>query len=343
MTQQPYVPQQFPQQPYPPQQPQAYPPQAPYQAPPQQYAPPMQQPGYPQQQGYPQQGPPQAPTVPLAEGSLDAFYNQPAQGGGPSLSWSYQGNQKPLNTTYVGVVAADINSTHVRQETDQQTKQPKFYGDGRPRFVMLVPLERVQGNFQTPTGQPEYPDGEATWWVKGQGRDELTRAMAEAGCTGAPKKGAVIQITLINRKPGRQASMSPSNVVQVHYTPAGTEQKLEGAAPAVAQPAQQMQAQGVAQLTQAPAPQPVVQQHTPQGAQQLAPQGYAQQAYQAAAPQQPQVAQPDPQQGNMPTHPAYAPQVQQQQAAAPGPVPPASMTPEAANILANLGVQPQQG
>lgn len=293
MTQQPMP---YPQQPYPPQQPQAYPAPAPYPTQqPQQYPPQ----GYPQQGGYPPQAP-QQPAVPLAEGSLDAFYSQPSVGGGPSLGWSSNGQQKPIGTTYTGVVAADINSTNVRQETDQQTNAPKFYRDGRPKFVMLVPMGQVRGNFQTPTGLPEYPEGEATWWCKGQGRDELTRAMAEAGVQGAPKKGAVIQITLINRKQGK-AGQNPANVVQIVYTPAGTEQKLEGAAPAVAQPAQAP----APQAYRAAAPAPQVQQ----------------QAYQAAAP---------------------APQVQQPQMQAPAPQPPAGPTPEAAQILQGLGVQPQQ-
>jgi len=43
-----------------------------------------------------------------------------------------------------------------------------------------------------------YPDGLATWFVKGQARDELVRAMAEAGApAGPPEAGAIIDITFV--------------------------------------------------------------------------------------------------------------------------------------------------
>ena len=280
------------------------------------YAPPAGPYGQPPMQGgYPQQGAPQAPAVQLAQGSIDDFYNQPSVGGGPSLSWSKDGQQKPIGTVYVGVVGRDITSADIQQETDQRSGAPKTFRDGRPKFVMKVPLERVQGNYATPTGAPEYPDGEATWWVKGQSRDELTRAMAEKGVGGAPKKGAIIQVTLTGRKQG-QAGMNPANQVQVIYTPAGTETPLQGGAPAVAQaPAQPEQVQQM----QAPAPQPV------------APQMQAQPVQQEAAPQwaqpapvgQPQLAQPVQQ---------AAPQPQ----AALAPQPHSGVTPEAAAIIAQL-------
>ena len=181
---QPY-PQQYPPAPAP----QGYPaqpgyPQAPPMGQPQQYQQPQIQqpyapPGYGAPQGYPQQGAPQAPPVELAQGSIDDFYNQPSVGGGPSLSWSFKdGSQKQVGTTYVGVVARDISNADIQQETDIRSGQPKTYRDGRPKFVMKVALKGVQSNVQAPA--PEFPDGEATWYVKGQGRDELTRAMAEA-------------------------------------------------------------------------------------------------------------------------------------------------------------------
>jgi hypothetical protein len=65
----------------------------------------------------------------------------------------------------------------------------------------------------------EFPDGEFSFWVRGQARDELSRAMAEAGVEGAPKAGDVIQVTLVQRKPNRTGN--PTNIVQITYTPGG--------------------------------------------------------------------------------------------------------------------------
>ena len=161
MTQPPY----YPQQPYgqPPMQQPQYP----------QYQQPMQQPAYPQ---YPQQvgGWPQmpqgqqVPQVPLAEGTLDDFFDQPSAGGGPAVSWKDKAN----GYTVAGIVARAIGKGDVQQQTDPQTKQPKFFRDGRPQFVMKVPL-RVQPS-------QEFPEGEAQLYVRGQLRDELVRAMTEA-------------------------------------------------------------------------------------------------------------------------------------------------------------------
>lgn len=316
---------------YPPQPQQGYPAPAPQQMP-QQFP---QQPYAPQ--GYPAQAP-QQPQVQLAQGSIDEFYNQPSVGGGPSLSWSFKdGSQKQIGTSYVGVVVRDITNADIQQETDIRSGQPKTYKDGRPKFVMKVPLKQVASNVQLQT--PEFPDGEAVWYVKGQGRDELTRAMAEAGCKGAPKAGATIQVTLVGRKAMGQG-MNPANQVQVVYTPAGTEERLDSA-PAVAQPAPQQ----AAAPAPTPAPQPVApqapaQQFQPQGVPQGAPQWAQPEAtgvVPSAAPQQI----PAPQSVGLPQGVPQAVPAQGAPAPAPAPQPPAGMTPEAQAILA--GLTGQQG
>lgn len=299
MTQQPFYP--APQQAYPPvQQPQF--PQAPpaQQYPPQGYAPPMQQ----QYQAPYQQAPQQPPAQPLAQGTIDDFYNQPSVGGGPSLSWTdKQSNQpKPIGTSYVGIVARDVTNADVQQQTDFRTQAPLFYKDGRAKFAMKVPL-KVQPS-------QEFPEGECSWFVKGQARDELVRAMAEAGCDGSPKSGATIAVTLVQRRPSG-AGMNPANIVQIQYTPPG------GAAPAQA-PAPQQQAQA----------QPEVQQYAPQPVQQYAPQQVAQPQYQPAPVQYQQQQQvPAPQVGQP---------VQQQTLA---PQPPAGLNPDQQAMLAQLGAQ----
>jgi hypothetical protein len=331
MTQQPYG-QPYPQQ-YPPQQ---YPPQQPYpaQAPPQQYAPPAQaapvayqQPGYPPM---PYGQPPAPPAQPLAEGSLDAFYSQPSASSGPSLSWTdKQGQPRPVGPTFVVRVARDVTSADVQQQTDMRTKAPLFYADGRPKFAMKVPVQLQH---------PEFPDGEASWYVKGQARDELVRAMSEAGVEGSPKAGAIMQITLVNRR-ATAPGMNPANVVQIRYTPPQGDQGTAAPSP-VAEP----------QAQQAP-----VQQYAPPAdpqAQQWQQHVAAQTPLPPQVPQAPELAQQQ--------YAAYAPQGQAQaqvpqqypgtpQAQAPAPAgqPGQGMDPGQAALLeqirlAQQGGQPQQ-
>lgn len=250
MTQAPYAPQ-YPG--YPP--PQAPAPQAqqpPYAAPPYpQQAYPPAAPPYPQAPGYPQQGypapygAPQQPAAPLATGSLDDFYAQPSSGGGPSIAWSTNGVPKPEGTAYAGVVARDVTSADIQQQTDPKTGQPKFFRDGRPQFVMKVPLRIA------PTA--EFPDGEATLFVRGQMKDELVRAMAEAGAAESPKGGDQLVIQLVQRKPSRGGG-NPMNVFAIRYQAAQTAGAQVPAAP-TPQPAAQAPVQQPVQQFQQPAPQ----------------------------------------------------------------------------------------
>lgn len=259
------------------------------------------QPGYPQQvyppqpvyQAPPQQFPqaPQIPTQPLANGTLDDYFSQPSTGGGPSISWK----GKPDGTTYVGIVGRDVTSGDVQHDTDPQTKQPKYFRDGRPMFSMKVPLKLQH---------PEFPEGEAALWVRGAMRDELARAMAEAGAEGAPKAGDVLQVTLVTRKPTQGGI--PANVYAIAYQ--------RGGAPApAAQPVQQAS-------PPVPAPAPV------QQPVQYAPQPVAQAPVQQVPVAQTPVAQPPVQQQ------APAPQ-----AAQPAPMSvPEGFSPEQAELLARL-------
>lgn len=353
MTQQQYAPAQVPQgyaQPGYPPAPAQY--QAPAQAPFQQQFPQQMPQQFPQ--GY---GQPQPPQQPLAQGSLDDFYSQPTSGGGPGISWSDKaGNKKPIGTTYVGVVARDVTHGDVQQQTNPQG-MPQFFRDGRPKFQMKVPLKSVLWGDQQHQLQPspEFPEGEAAWYVRGQARDELTRAMAAAGCSGSPREGATVQVTLINRR-ASTAGFQPANIVQVIYTPgpndrpgqqptqAPAEQAqapAQNAEPPVsatvaAHPAQpvpgpqlalaQQQVQAYAQQPQQPAPQPVPQQPiaVPQGAGQWVPD---QQVQAPAQVQQPAMQQPAQQVPQAPAQPLQ---------------PPADLNPDQQALLARLTGQ-QQG
>jgi len=190
-----------PQQPaWPPQQPMA--PQAP------------QQPGFPPPgpQGYPVQQP---PAQPLVQASLDDYFTQPATGFGPAWSWL----NMPLGTVFAGIVARAITSGDVEQQTQPNSNQPMTYRDGRPVLVMKVPM------FVQP--DQKFPEGKAQWYVQGQSRDELMRAMTEAGAPeGPPEAGAVIAVTLVGERRNKFNTMSKQYAVQY--------QRPTGAAPVAA-------------------------------------------------------------------------------------------------------------
>lgn len=274
---------------YPNQQPQFTQPGYPQQPPPPGYPPQGYQAPYPPQ-GYPAQYPPQIPQAPaqppaqpLARGSLDAFYNQPVMGGAPNISKFFKDPADPTGRalkqfgTYIDVVVAR-NATHadVRQQTDLKGN-PKTFKNGDPQFVLVVPL--------TVAPSPEFPEGEASWWIKGRVSEELKRAMSEAGVEGAPQGGARVRITLAGQRPIR--NMSPETLYSLQYTPP------QGGAPVpVTAPPQPQEAPQAAQAAQ---PAPVVQPQFTQPAAAVAPTGYAtgvngQPAQ--PAPVQPQFTQP---------------------------------------------------
>lgn len=302
-----------------PQQP-AYPQQGPPAAPEQQYAPsypqapapqgypqapaypPAQQYGYPPAQGYAPQPPygQQAP-APVVNATIADFYNQPSAGGGPGLSWTTKaGAEKPIGAWFAGYVSRDVTNGDIAQQTNPQGI-PQTFRDGRPKLQMKVALKGLQ----TSDGNVDHPEGEGTWYVRGQARDELTRAMAEAGVDGVPQGGAYVIVTLVQRRPN--AGFRPTNIVQVSYTPAA------GSTPAATPPipAQAPAPAPVQQAAPAPAPAPVQQVAPP--APPLAPP-----AAPAAAPAPAQLA----------------PQAFTQ--AAPAPQPPAGLDPNAAAILQQL-------
>lgn len=196
-----------------------------------QYAPPPQpqypvQPGYPPQPQYapaypPQYAPPMPPPPPPVQGSLSEFFNAPSTA---NKSWVFR--DRPVGTAYSGIVARVIGNGDIRQQTDQGGR-PMTYKDGRPKFVMVVPM------IVHPS--PEHPEGQASWWVKGQARDELARAMAEAGAPeGPPEAGAGITVTLIGQRP--IPGMNPAFQYRVTYVRPGGAAPVPQAQPAPAVP-----------------------------------------------------------------------------------------------------------
>lgn len=163
-----------------------------------------------------QQPTPPAPAVPAVRGTLSDFFGQPVGAVGPALKFV----DKPVGFTYTGTVMRDITDADIRPQTNQRTGQPEFYRDGRPKLVMVIPLRMNEPS-------PEFPEGTASWWCRGQGREALMTAMAQAGVPAgtAPEAGAVISITLIEKRqlPGIAI---PQNVFSVTYQrPPGAEAK----------------------------------------------------------------------------------------------------------------------
>jgi hypothetical protein len=218
---------------------QQYPPGYPPQQPPQQpYYPPPQQ-GMGQQAYYPPQGAPPAP--PTAQGTLDGFFGEPSAAGGPALKFK----DKAIGTTYTGIVARRLGNGDVRQQTDPSGR-PLTYRDGRPKFVMVVPLF-IPGN-------PEFPEGRGSWWVKGQARDELVRAMHEAGAPeGPPEEGAGVKVTLVGHRP--IPGLNPQYLYEVRYIrPDNAGQAQPAPQPQAAQAQPVPPPQQAVQAPQAPAP-----------------------------------------------------------------------------------------
>jgi hypothetical protein len=334
--------------------PQGYPPQQGYPqqgqpqqfAPAQQYAPPQNyQPGYPPQQMAP----------PGPRGTIDDFYDQPAASGKSIASWFQTPGQ-----SITGMIARQITNADTRPQTDMQTKQPKYYSDGRPMLTMTIPL------MVAPT--PDFPDGRAAWIISSSDKEDLDLAMQAAGCKPrtVPEAGATITITFTGFKqiPGFGA---PKKVKQITYQrPAGAVSAPEPAAqPAPVQAAQDM-VSGNGQAPQAPPQQPPWQapEYTPPVSS-PAPAYVAPQpslsvapapAYVPPSPQYVQQAAPapHPQMQMAPVAPAQVPQAPAQEApqapaqAAPQAAPgapmsmPAGLTPEQQAKLAQLTGNPPQ-
>lgn len=304
--------------------------------------PPMQPqgppPGYGQmpQQGYGQAGP-EAPA--LAQGSISDFYAQPSTGGGGGLKF------EQLGTRYVGRVARAIQDSDVQQATELNSNRPATYKDGRPKFVLKVPLEQVQCAMPQLTPQ----DGLGQLYVKGAMRDELARAMAEAGSSAqVPEAGAWIDITFTSTR-ASGAGMNPAKIYQIRYTLPEGQQPVHDQPAAPQQQAPQQDAgqfQGQPQQGYGQAPRPGAQPQQGYGQPQGQPQ-YQQPAPGAPSPAPGQPAAQFPGQGfpqngspsapPAPPAPPAAPQQGQQLQMPPG------FDPQQQAMFANLQAQAGQG
>lgn len=202
-----------PQQGYPPQYPsQAYPPG------PAQYPPPQ----YPSQAYPPAPPPPQ----PLPRATVADFYDQPAGGAKP-----LQFPDRAYGTSYTAVIARPVTDADIQVQTDKQN-QPRRFRDGTLMKVMILPL------LMNPSA--EYPDGTASFYVKGNDTAELKRALGEAGLDAGkpPPQGTVITVTYTHDRPV-PGGFNPAKIKRI------TCQRPQGMPPVqqAPDPAQQAQAQ----------------------------------------------------------------------------------------------------
>lgn len=209
-------------------------------------------PGNGQQQGYQQQGygpgpgyqnqgygpgpgygaPPEPP-----RGTLGAFFNQ-ATASGASLGKFFTNPGQEI----AGTVARPITHADIRPQTNMQTGQIQTFRDGSVKWHMIVPLLVQQSQL--------FPEGKAAWYVKGQAKDELARAMAEAqvppdeegnlvpeagawisirftGYRQVPGMNAAKQYAIAYRRPGAVASgQHPNGGQQYQQAPQGQQGAL---------------------------------------------------------------------------------------------------------------------
>lgn len=171
------------------------------------------------------------PQAQLARGTLEDFYNQPTGGSAPSVTSKFF-NKRPQGSWLQLEVLNDVTNADVRQQMTPQG-QPQTFRDGKPKFVLVVKV-KVTGSSDG-THPAEFPDGEATVWVKGVLADELRRAMTAAGDpSGYPKGGAVIVMQSAGEKASRTPGFSATKLFALQYAgPVGV------AAEAIANPASQ--------------------------------------------------------------------------------------------------------
>lgn len=174
------------------------------------------QPGYPPQQ-YGQIPPPAQPQVPLAQGTLDDFFDQPTVGGGQALKFAQ------LGTEYYVEVTRPITKADVQQQTDRKNI-PQTFKDGRPKFQMLVPVHVLNSNIPDAIGTT------SVFYLKGATREKLAAAMAQAGApAGPPEAGCRMRLRYAADIP-TGAGFNPRKDIDITYERPASANSPEAAA-----------------------------------------------------------------------------------------------------------------
>jgi hypothetical protein len=158
------------------------------------------------------------PRPQMVTGTLGDFWDQPAAQGGSGKTWKF--HQKPVGTSYRGIVASDM-AVRVVAQTDGEGNV--IEQNGQKKWQMLVPM------LVMPEG--DYTDGRATAVFKaGDARDKLNAAMASVNAplttdeaTGrsgyVPQPGAFIQMTKVADQQGKTSKGEgfTKYIYEVHY------------------------------------------------------------------------------------------------------------------------------
>lgn len=112
--------------------------------------------------------------------------------------------------TVTGVIS---ETPELRQQTDFDTQQPKFWDDGKPMMQMLVELQTDQ---RDPAILDD--DGRRRMYVRGQMRNAFVQAVRKAGVKGLAVGG---QLTVTYSADGEQKKkgFNPPKIYSVEYVP----------------------------------------------------------------------------------------------------------------------------
>lgn len=157
-----------------------------------------------------------------ARGTLEDFYNQPVGGGGKSVTSQFF-NKRPQGSWLQLQVIADAGNQDVQHQKTPQGVLQYFKTNGqddltKPKLVLVVKVLVVGSSDGSHTA--EFPDGQATVWVKGPLAQELRRAMSVAGDdSGYPKANASIVMQSAGEQASRVQGYSPTKLYKLEYAP----------------------------------------------------------------------------------------------------------------------------
>lgn len=124
------------------------------------------------------------------------YFNQPSSTGGEGRYWKY--HQKPVGTTYWGIVKRPLVRTDVKPQTDAEGNVQ--YQNGQVRWQLEVPMLVLPDT--------DFADGTAMVVFKSDARDKLNAEMAAVGVEPhpaggyLPEVGAFMQMTKVGEQSG---------------------------------------------------------------------------------------------------------------------------------------------
>jgi hypothetical protein len=180
--------------------------------------------------------------------------------------------------TITGVIS---EAPELRQQTDFDTQQPKFWDDGKPMMQLVVTLSTDQRD----PGNPD-DDGTRRVYVKGKLQQAVAGAIRKAGAKGL-EVGGTLTVSYVGDDEPKRRGMSGAKLYTADYvSPSAAFLAANEAAPAAAAPATPQPAAVPTQAAQQPAPAAAaaLANLTPEQIQQLLGASQAAQATPAVAP-----------------------------------------------------------